>query len=692
MSHHGAFNCTASCLLYENLDVFQACTGQCHAEEPHSFPVYKVFVVLFLVCCSAFFAGMTLGYLPLTIEGLAIMISAGNPKEKEYARTIMPLRKRGNLLLCTLLLGNTLCNSLIAIFSAELTSGLVGEILSTGIIVIFAEIAPQAACTRYGLRLGAAFAPIMRPLMFVGLPITYPISRALDVILGRELGPAFNRAQLDKLLEIHAGEAAISVDDQRLLSSALTFGSKQVASIMTPIADVFMISVTDVLDFDNLKAIYTSGYTRIPVYQNRIDNIVGIVFTKDLILVDPNDEIPVASILPFCSRSVNAAPKGTHLERLLAEMQASRSHLYFVTDANSGPPQKKLPRIERCVGIVTMEDLLEELISIEIIDEEDTLSDNRTKKRTGSGRGPRRLEFFTMLQRRDTLAQHQINTRATADEVRALVSYLSSNVAAFRPPLMSGSTLRKLVLRCAVISVSPEDVVAGRYVYVRGVPASFCCLLLHGRLQIRAGNEGFTSEVGPWTPLAVHAISDLHYQPDFTARVECASRILVIKREDVLAVLPQNSAEVSTVMAVLGQASSGVGLPATRESSNSIGERAMPHTSSFSGNPVRKAGRWIRILTRRGHDVHVGGRRIFGEVGLSEVGLSEVGLTRRASRGGRVPLRQASLLGLPELAEVKVEGRSSSPQQPRASSPLGTASPAMPPGMQGLEPFSAPSL
>jgi len=123
MSHHGAFNCTASCLLYENLDVFQACTGQCHAEEPHSFPVYKVFVVLFLVCCSAFFAGMTLGYLPLTIEGLAIMISAGNPKEKEYARTIMPLRKRGNLLLCTLLLGNTLCNSLIAIFSAELTSG-----------------------------------------------------------------------------------------------------------------------------------------------------------------------------------------------------------------------------------------------------------------------------------------------------------------------------------------------------------------------------------------------------------------------------------------------------------------------------------------------------------------------------------------------------------------------------------------
>lgn len=305
-------------------------------------------------------------------------------------------------------------------------------------------------------------------------------------------------------------------------------------------------------------------YTRIPVYQNRVDNIVGIVFTKDLILVDPNDEIPVASILPFCSRAVNAAPKGTHLEKLLAEMQASRSHLYFVTDAASGAPQKKLPRIERCVGIVTMEDLLEELISIEIIDEEDAITDNRTKKRAaGSSRAPRRLEFFTMLQRRDTLAQSQVVTRATADEVRALVSYLASNVPAFRPPLMSHTVLRKLVLRCTVISISTDEVVSGRYVYVRGVSASFCCLLLHGRLQIRAGNEGFTSEVGPWTPLAARALSDAAYSPDFTARVECAARILMVKREDLLAVLPPGSS--SEVMLMLGDSMAVLGQAPGRE-------------------------------------------------------------------------------------------------------------------------------
>ena len=112
---------------------------------------------------------------------------------------------------------------------------------------------------------------------------------------------------------------------------------------MTPLTDNFMISVTDHLDFDLLKAIYVSGYTRIPVFHNRRDCIVGIVYTKDLILVDPNDEIPVASILPFCSRAINAVPKGAGLDKLLADMQSSRSHLYYVTDEITGPPRKKLP-------------------------------------------------------------------------------------------------------------------------------------------------------------------------------------------------------------------------------------------------------------------------------------------------------------------------------------------------------------
>ena len=189
--------------------------------------------------------------------------------------------------------------------------------ITTGTIVIFGEIVPQSVCSRHGLRIGAASVIIVRPLVILLMPITYPIAKILDYVLGREMGTAYNRQQLDKLLEMHAADDAITFDDQTLLSSALHFSTKVVEEIMTPLKDVFAISVTDNLDFDDLKAIYVSGYTRIPVFHNRRDCIVGIVYTKDLILVDPNDEIPVASILPFCSRVICAAPQMMHLDKLL---------------------------------------------------------------------------------------------------------------------------------------------------------------------------------------------------------------------------------------------------------------------------------------------------------------------------------------------------------------------------------------
>jgi hypothetical protein len=97
--------------------------------------------------------------------------------------------------------------------------------------------------------------------------------------------------------------------------------------------------------------------------------------------------------------------------------------------------------------------------------------------------------------------------------------------------------LRRLLNRSSISTITDEDVERGRYVYVRGVPASFCCLLLHGQLQIRAGNEGFASEIGPWTTLALPALEAPNYTPDFTARVECAARILIISRQEVLTVL-----------------------------------------------------------------------------------------------------------------------------------------------------------
>jgi len=387
-------------------------------------------------------------------------------------------------------------------------------------------------------------------------------------------------------MQVADPEAGLTHDDKQLLASALTFAEKQVHTIMTPLSDIFTISITDVLHFDRLKEIYQSGYTRIPVYQDRKDRIVGIVYAKDLILVDPNDEIPVASILPFCSRALHHVPRNTNLEKLMQEMQSTRLHLFFVSD-EAGKSGRNVAAVTGTVGIVTMEDVIEELISDEIVDESDTVQDNISRQRVQEQRAPLRIEFFEMLQRKELMLlsrrkhnssqgslQHRSLQRGRSkanllgavpavksiDEMRALISFLSSNVSLFRPAAMSTTALRRLVQRCSLVAILQEQVNLGRYVYVRGVSTSQCCLLLHGRLQIRAGHEGFLSEVGPWTTLGISALDDPNYRPDFTARVLEPARILVITRGDLQAVQGESAQRAESRrgnLAVLGMDSGG---------------------------------------------------------------------------------------------------------------------------------------
>ena len=132
-------SCAAECVA-----LAPACATQCL--EPAPFPVINLLGSIVLVMLSAMFSGLTLGLLSLSLEGLDILISAGDERERGYAQRIYPLRKSGNLLLCTLLLGNTLVNALIAILSASMTSGLVGGLISTLVIVTFGEIIPQSVC------------------------------------------------------------------------------------------------------------------------------------------------------------------------------------------------------------------------------------------------------------------------------------------------------------------------------------------------------------------------------------------------------------------------------------------------------------------------------------------------------------------------------------------------------------------
>jgi len=120
----------------------------------------------------------------------------------KYAKKLIPLRRRGNLLLCAILLGNVMVNSYLSILMSGIAGGLVGLVASTGLIVIFGEIMPQAICSRHGVRAGAYLSWLLWITICLVFIIAYPIAAILDKILGEEVGVVMTKQKMKKFFEI----------------------------------------------------------------------------------------------------------------------------------------------------------------------------------------------------------------------------------------------------------------------------------------------------------------------------------------------------------------------------------------------------------------------------------------------------------------------------------------------------------
>lgn len=174
----------------------------------------QIIVIIILLCFSGLFSGLNLGLMSLDQTELSIMENSGTPQEKRYAKIIRPVRKRGNFLLCTILLGNVLVNNTLAILLDDLTgSGMAAVVGATLAIVIFGEIIPQAICSRYGLAVGARTMWFTKFFMVITFPMSYPISRILDCILGEEIGYVFNRDRLRELFRITENQMDLKKDE-----------------------------------------------------------------------------------------------------------------------------------------------------------------------------------------------------------------------------------------------------------------------------------------------------------------------------------------------------------------------------------------------------------------------------------------------------------------------------------------------
>ncbi|XP_075149820.1 metal transporter uex [Haematobia irritans] len=459
----------------------------------------SILIILICLCFSALFSGLNLGLMALDRTELKILRNTGSDKEREYAKKIQPVRDQGNYLLCSILLGNVLVNSTFTILLDGLTSGLIAVVFSTLAIVIFGEITPQAICSRHGLAVGAKTILITKFIMLVTFPLSYPTSKILDVLLGEEIGNVYNRERLKELVKVTTGINDLDKNEVNIISGALELRKKTVADVMTHIDDAFMLPLDATLDFETVSEIMKSGFSRIPVFEGDRRNIITLLYIKDLAFVDPDDNTPLKTLCEFYQNPVHFVFEDYTLDVMFNQFKdGTIGHLAFVHRVNNegdGDP------FYETIGLVTLEDVIEELIQAEIVDETDVFVDNRTKVR----RNRNKKQDFTVFAERRENQTIRISPQLTL----ATYQFLSTSIDAFKKEVISEQILRRLLNQDIVHSIKckgKEKDDPSLFIFQQNKAVDFFVLILEGRVEVTVGKESLLFESGPFTYFGTQAL------------------------------------------------------------------------------------------------------------------------------------------------------------------------------------------
>ncbi|XP_048407435.1 metal transporter CNNM2-like isoform X4 [Stegostoma tigrinum] len=462
----------------------------------------QVIFISVLLCLSGMFSGLNLGLMALDPMELRIVQNCGTEKEKNYAKRIEPVRRQGNYLLCSLLLGNVLVNTTLTILLDDIAgSGVVAVAVSTIGIVIFGEIVPQAICSRHGLAVGANTIVLTKFFMLLTFPASYPVSRLLDVILGQEIGTVYNREKLLEMLRVTDPYNDLVKEELNIIQGALELRTKTVEDVMTPLRDCFMITGDAILDFNTMSEVMESGYTRIPVYEGERSNIVDLLFVKDLAFVDPDDCTPLKTITKFYNHPLHFVFNDTKLDAMLEEFKKGKSHLAIVQRVNNegeGDPFYEV------LGVVTLEDVIEEIIKSEILDETDLYTDNRTKKKITHRE---RKQDFSAFKPTD----NEMKVKISPQLLLATHRFLATEVEPFSPTQMSEKILLRLLKHPNVIQEMKFDErnkkAPEHYLFYRNKPVDYFILVLQGKVEVEAGKEVMKFEAGAFSYYGMMALT-----------------------------------------------------------------------------------------------------------------------------------------------------------------------------------------
>lgn len=331
----------------------------------------SIVIFLFLLVLSAFFSGSESAYFSITKSDLR-RLREDKQSSKPTHRVLVLLEKPRRLLM-SILVGNTIVNVAAATIAALFTSrmlpadhlgshgGILIEIVVvTLVLLVFCEVSPKV----FAVRNATHFAKrVSLPLSFI-VSVLWPLTilfekamRAVSAVLGVKKEIPFGDAEeLKTLFEVGEEQGALDQNEREMIHSIFEFRETTVKEVMIPRMDMVRVEQDTPIE-KVLSLVKQKGHSRIPVYEEKVDNIIGILFVKDLLpYMRERKELPSLKDLV---RKAYFVPESKMIDELLREFQKERIHMAIVVDEYGGT-----------AGLVTLEDVLEEIVG-EIQDEYD---------------------------------------------------------------------------------------------------------------------------------------------------------------------------------------------------------------------------------------------------------------------------------------------------------------------------------
>jgi len=325
--------------------------------------------IVFLLICSAFFSSTEIAFASANKTRLKQRSENGSLRDK----WALEISDHYDKALCAILIGNNLVNIASSSVATVIAMSLVGDAgvaIATGVmtvlLLIFGEIMPKQLAKQFCDAYAAAAAPLLRLFMTITKPLVFIFMKMIAVLSrlwgGSQQDDSITIEDIASIIETVEEEGVIDEDCSELLQSAIEFDETEAREIITHRMDMLALDINDDPD-EIIAAALESRYSRIPIYDGRIDNIIGILQVNHLLreLMDGNKP-HIGDLIT----DVEFVPQTKKLPAVLEQLRQHKNHMAVVTDEYGGT-----------FGIITMEDILEELVG-DIWDETDEIDPDIT--------------------------------------------------------------------------------------------------------------------------------------------------------------------------------------------------------------------------------------------------------------------------------------------------------------------------